>query len=671
MSPSDIRAPDRDGDPDLRAVRERFEYALDAMAAASSFTRAGHLSRLLVATLRLLACPGGAAAIHAHAHRLDAAGVFAGSDWDHPERLQPELARGSLTGSEDAIAVEALSQLRLLAVACGQHAHPGIGAEAARDFLERSLVLNLDLLGEDYSEAGRFSPAGRHRAAVRALLAYELEQLGGAQVLEALIDEADRILQQRPIDVADVRRMLGHAERLLEREVPDSPQAGRARELLAAMRGPTELSAGSLEDYVDGVARLDDDARRRELAALGESLRRTGLACPAHALVLVDLAERGSRADLVEALGLDAIGTDSLEPNESLVRGLIAEAVRPETAQCILGLSHLLDRGILFFPPVAPALRRIMRLEPLAEVSEHLRGEFGHDDPPPARSLLLAGVISVLGLPLGVSQGNNPTCQSARAISLWAQCDPGFLLEMITWAARDGEIDLHFEGSLIRSTELTEGLVEDLHTDLDTVSLLLVPHLDKIYWEMGRRIVGRGEDGHRWINPEFHGWWVHRGFATTIDYSTGGVIDFTGFIRRFHAAYHPDYNNGTQLIYPQPAGVVATDAFGEFVGYHAIAIQRVDRDADDVMRVYFYNPNNEGRQDWGQGIVTSTLGHGEIPGESSLPFDQFCARLYVFHYNERELGDWQAVPEAAVAPIAALVRDGWASGRTWHEVVPG
>jgi hypothetical protein len=318
---------------------------------------------------------------------------------------------------------------------------------------------------------------------------------------------------------------------------------------------------------------------------------------------------------------------------------------------------------------VPAALGRLTRLEPLEEVSAHLQEEFDHGEPPSGRCLLLAGVISVLGLPLGVSQGNNPTCQSARAISLWAQADPGFLLELIMWAARDGEIDLHFEGDLIRSSELTEGLIEDFHTDLDTVSLVLVPHLDKIYWEMGRRIVGRGEDGHRWINPEFHGWWVHRGFASTFDYASGAVVDFAGFIRRFHAAYHPEYNDGACLIYPQPAGIVATDPFGTFVGLHAIAIQRVDTDADGVMRVYFYNPNNEGRQDWGQDIVTSTSGHGEEPGESSLPFEQFCARLYVFHYNERELGDVEAVPDDTIEWIAGLVREGWACDRPWHEVV--
>lgn len=647
---------------------DRFHEALENVARVTPMTRAGHLPRLFNATLRLLKLPGGAERIYQHAGHFDQAGVFEGSDWNHPDKLQPELSRGSLTGTTDAVAVESLSRLRMLAIAEGSYRHPDVSAAAAGDYLQRSLIFSLDLLQPDHSEAGR---AGKGpREAVRHLLSFELERLGGASVINALVAEADRILEQRPIDVAVPRQLLDQVGRLLEREdLPDSDALGRGRVLLAACRGPTGLTQRAIADCVAGFEAMSPAGREAELTALGESMRETGLVCPGHGAILSLLAETGSDRQLGLAMGLDPVGRDSLDAFNALVRALIREAVSPATAQCILGLSNLLDRGMLFFPPVPGALWRLTRLEPLPEVSAHLREQFAHPEPPSGRSLLLAGVITVLGLPLGVSQGNNPTCQSARAISLWAQVDPGFLLELVMWAARDGEIDLHFEGDLIRSSELTEGLIEDFHTDLDTVSLVLVPQLDKIYWEMGRRIVGRGEDGHRWINPEFHGWWVNRGFATTIDYATGAVVDFAGFVRQFHAAYHPDYNDGAELIYPQPAGIVATDSFGAYVGLHAIAIQRVALDHEGVMRVYFYNPNHEGRQDWGQGIVTSTSGHDEIPGESSLPFDQFCARLYVFHYNERELGDPLAVPDAAVESITRLVRESWAVERAWHEVV--
>ena len=128
---------------------------------------------------------------------------------------------------------------------------------------------------------------------------------------------------------------------------------------------------------------------------------------------------------------------------------------------------------------------------------------------------------------------------------------------------------------------------------------------------------------------------------------------------------------GVELIYPQPAGIVATDPFGVYLGLHAIAIERVALDSEGVTSVCFYSPNNEGRQDRGQGIVTSTHRHGEIPGEYSLPLSQFCARLYVFHYIERELGDPDAVPDDTVETITLTVRESWACDRAWHEVVLG
>ncbi|MDZ7771119.1 MAG: hypothetical protein U5K38_19815 [Woeseiaceae bacterium] len=68
----------------------------------------------------------------------------------------------------------------------------------------------------------------------------------------------------------------------------------------------------------------------------------------------------------------------------------------------------------------------------------------------------------------------------------------------------ENDVVMHFEGDAVRSSELTFGLAEELHTELDPVSLVLTPHLDKIYMEMSRRTIGRGEDGHRWVNPEFH-----------------------------------------------------------------------------------------------------------------------------------------------------------------------
>ncbi|MFP3488643.1 hypothetical protein R0K20_13625, partial [Staphylococcus sp. SIMBA_130] len=74
-------------------------------------------------------------------------------------------------------------------------------------------------------------------------------------------------------------------------------------------------------------------------------------------------------------------------------------------------------------------------------------------------------------------------------------------MEIIPRAARDGDIDMVFEGVQIHSKDLQGGLAPDLHPELDPVSLVLVPHLDRIYSEMMSRVALRGEPGHRWVNP--------------------------------------------------------------------------------------------------------------------------------------------------------------------------
>ncbi|MDN5849169.1 MAG: hypothetical protein L0H63_05950 [Nitrococcus sp.] len=649
----------------VEQLAQQLSRGLDRIEAAAPFAKANHLARIWDVAIRLLKKPTGVEALYAQASRFDSAGVFYGGDWDQPASLQPSLVTTALHGQAHSIATETLSELRLLAIATGEADSEAISAAEARGFLESVLALNLDLLFTISSEASRAQRTplteGIHR-----LFRFIADRLGMGGVLASLVEEAARLLLQQPIMVHRIKAMIEAAAHGLP-EVDNTGVRDWTLQLIHAVHGPTPLARDNEApaSYARALEGLDADGLSAEARAFALSMDATGLACPQHAVLLRHLNEHGSNADLALALGLDSVGRDSLDAYAALVHRLINAAVYPETAHCLYGLARLLERGVLFFPPAAPGLWRLLQLELKPEVAKALVGQGG---PSPLASLV-AGTLSVLGQPLGVGQGDNPTCQSARAISLWSQSDPGFLLELITWAARDNEIDMHFEGALLRSSELQSGLVEELHTELDPVSLVLVPHLDRIYAEMGRRCAGRDEDGHKWINPEFHGWWVHRGFATCIQYASGDVIDFEGFMRLFHATYHPAYNDGRGLIYPQPAGIAATDSHGNYIGAHAVTIQRVAIDRDDVIRVYFYNPNNDSGQDWGQGIVTSTHGHQEFPGESSLAFEQFAARLYVFHYNLREQGDPAAVPAQEVERIATLVRESWARNVGWHTVV--
>jgi hypothetical protein len=281
----------------------------------------------------------------------------------------------------------------------------------------------------------------------------------------------------------------------------------------------------------------------------------------------------------------------------------------------------------------------------------------------PASTALLAGVIDVLGQPLGVGQGNNPTCQAARAISMWALTAPDYLLRMVARAARDDEIRIFFEGEAISSAEAPDGTIAAPLTDVDPVSMVLVPHLDRIYIEMGRRVAQRSGDPHEWINREMHGWWVGRETALAVDIPTGALTNYDEFVARFYALYHPAHNRDRPVVHPQPAGIAITDSLGRFIGWHAISILRVGLDPSEQVRVFFFNPNNDGGQDWGHDVVVSTEGNGERFGESSLPIDEFASRLYLFHFDPCDLGDVAAVPATILAEVESLARATWAAER--------
>ena len=281
---------------------------------------------------------------------------------------------------------------------------------------------------------------------------------------------------------------------------------------------------------------------------------------------------------------------------------------------------------------------------------------------------LIGGTLKILGQPLGVGQGNNPTCQSARGISMWSQHAPAKLIDMIITVATQNNLIVRFENQDLESIKLAKGLMDDLDYDLDVVSVLLVPHLDKIYNEMMLRATGRGEDPHKWVNPSMYGHWIQVGFASVYDYLTNSIMDFEGFIRIFYAAFHPDFNGNRQMSYPNPVGIFITSSKGEMVGFHAISLLRVSRSPEGEVRAYFLNPNNEGRQNWGQGINPSVYGHGEKHGESSLPIHEFASRLYAFHYNQLDVTPYLIkVPDQHILRVEKLAKESWGKSYVWSQ----
>ncbi|MBF5057320.1 hypothetical protein Y5W_02614 [Alcanivorax sp. 521-1] len=641
------------------AALARFERALDQLAQSREFAKGLHSAKVLQQAARLLREPDGPARLLERAADLEAAGVFAGTDWAHPEILQADLTVNTLRlGHADDITLECLSELRLLAVARGLP-HPALSAEQAHHYLAQVLALNLDLLFDLGGEAIRIRQ-GRLAPAVRGVLQLLVEHIGYDNILDRLIEEIWRILAQRPVRLDHIKAMITQIAACLYNPSIDVSGSRGADRLVSALFGPTQACSEDpgLPLYQERLAAMDGPSLAQEANGFARAMHDTGLVSPYHTLFLRFALDQS--ADLVStALGLSATGRDGLLCYQELVYALIDAAVHPETAQTVYGLALLLERGTLFAPPMAPALWRQLNLELCPEAEAAILRAQG--EAVPARVRLLADVLGVLGLPLGIGQGNNPTCQSARALSMWAHNDPDYLLQMIVWAARDDDLVMHFEGQRLSSKELSVANAAPL--DVDAVSALLVPHLDRIYHAMGALCADRGDDPHRWINPEFHGWWVGRGFKLAVDLASGALRDYEGFVRHFHACYHPLHNGNQPLIHPQPAGLAVTDSAARFVGWHAITIQRVALDQEEIMRVYFYNPNNDSGQDLGNGVKVSTEGRGERFGESSLPVAEFVSRLYIFHFDPLEHLEPARVPARDVAEVEALARGSWARDR--------
>ena len=647
----------------LTRLLDNLDDATRILAKAQAFAKPAKIGRVLDTARRIMLEDDGPAAIEKRSKALEEAGLYDGTDWAEPQILIPALTPYSLSSAEsNTVTVECLSELRMLAIALGDYKHTGFSAEQAHHYLTQSIALNLDLLFSPVSEAERVKQ-GRLAEVPRALIHHIAHRIGFEHIIDQLIEEIWRILRQRQIQVNPIKRMITQIAicQTSEGMVLGSSGLGAAR-LVSSLYGPTQASNGDpgITSYEQCLISLDEQALQAEAMGFARAMHDTGLVSPYHASFLRFIYEEHENL-LADALGLSGTGRDGLLCYRDLIKALIKECVWPATAQAVYGIAMMLERGILYQQGVSQSLWRQINLT-LSDWAES-RLQFMCDGIINARTRLIEGVVCMLGSPLGIGQGNNPTCQSARALSIWATSDPTYLLQIITCIARDNDLSMNFEGHAISSNKCLETAAGPLPFDLDPVSLLVVPHLDGIYMEMGRLCLNREGDPHRWINPEFHGWWVGRGFCINVDVASGQLIDLETFIRNFHAHYHPFYNGNQPLIHPQPAGIAITDSMARFIGWHAITIERVALDQHSEMRVYFFNPNNDSGQNWGNGVIVSTADHGERFGEASLPFEQFASRLYIFHYDTLEYGEPDKVPAETLQSIKSLIESSWGLDR--------
>lgn len=656
-----------------------FHDALRRLRSAEAWQRPQQLPPLLAIIGQLLTTAEGTVQVYQHSIALEQAGVFADSPWENPRHLAAPLVGGTLHVGGTTTLLELVSELRMLAYATEEGTHqdtkPTISAAEATRFLEDVVVHNLEWAFPGATEHTR-DLATHLQQAVSETFALLLTHLPTNTLKQRLADEVQVLAAQRPIVTVRIRALLAkvHSDVVLE---PDQLADQLLQHYLDALYAPSPLAKQQqdADGYATAFAALSAEERHAECSALSQTMLEHGLVSDFHPLAVRAVRHDGDL--LATLLGLDAYGRAQLDNHHTLLQTLIERAIAPETAQAVYGLARLLERGLLSREPVANSLKRLMALEMHPEVRDNIAHVCRTLTP---RDRLLADVLSVLGQPLGISQGSSPTCQSARGLSLWSQHAPGKLLDMVLSAATSNNLAMRFDEQVLNSQDLPQGLVDTIDARLDAVSIVLVPHLDRLYNEMMRRASLRLEDPHKWVNPALYGHWIPTGFISAYDTASQSIRNYDTFVRTFYATHHPAYNGGHDLVYPNPVGLFITASSGKLLGFHAVSLLRVGEHAGQV-RVYFLNPNDEGRQDWGQGITPTVANNGERPGESSLPFAHFAARLYAFHYNERDLGDLGnretlgnggsqtdidgAAIDAAIDEVTQLAKDSWGKTYIW------
>lgn len=269
-------------DPDTSAFVAKFDEALELLALARQSDPAARNTEVLEAALHVMAAPDGLDALYARIPAMEAKGVFTNGDWGQPAILRPALAVRTLRqGAPDFMAIEALSELRLLAVAMGDYRHPGISAEQARNFLTQVTALNLDLLSGQMSEADRERPQGLGHI-VNLLYQFLLSRLGYESILDSLVGEVRRLLAQRPIQTDSIKQMVSQIAKCLFDPEIDTSGMQKAARLVSALFGPT---IGCRDDpgfavYSERLAAMDEIALTEEAQGFASGMHETGMVSP-------------------------------------------------------------------------------------------------------------------------------------------------------------------------------------------------------------------------------------------------------------------------------------------------------------------------------------------------------------------------------------------------------
>ena len=127
-------------------------------------------------------------------------------------------------------------------------------------------------------------------------------------------------------------------------------------------------------------------------------------------------------------------------------------------------------------------------------------------------------------------------------------------------------------------------------------------------------------------------------------------------MRIFYASFHPEYNGVPPDLSRSP-GYFHYRRQANMLGYHAIS-SCASSNPRGILAGLFFNPNSEGRQNWGQAIQPSVSGNGE-PMENLLPVHQFVS---AFTHFTTTICNWKGsrkVPKEPVTKVEKLARESW------------
>jgi len=651
-------------------VYENFKNGLEELKAATSLSKPIAANKLTSQVDILALTPDGISYLYKHIKEVESAGFFEGSPWADPSRQIPSLVKGTLLAGHPTSSTEILSELRTLYYARGDGSTDKISQEEAAAFIEEVLVLNLEFAFDELSEVSRQKLNEQERKKVVNHFDFLMSNMELDNIKDKLAAEIELVCQQRPLVTTGIRNLIGTVHQQIDISGDSEPE--RALNFFVnALYYPGQIARNhsDLKAYQNAIETASLEALEAEVKSTGEFLHKTGLTNPHLAILLRHCVS--NHPNLISTLlHLSNKGKSDWEKHKTFVTDLIETVFEADNFKGIYGLKRMLERNLFSRRAVCAGITNLKLVSLNSKVEERILKSIGNPKANiDAMQYLLAGVIGLLGQPLGIGQGNNATCQSARGINMWAQHAPAKLLNMITTVATANNLIMRFENSDLESIKLGKGLVDKLDHNLDAVSVVLVPHLDKIYNEMMRRAAGRGEDPHRWVNPALYGQWIQTGFASAYSYLTDSIQDYEGFIKLFLAAFHPDFNGGREMVYPNPIGIFITSSKGDMLGFHAVSLLRIKKQENGDVRAYFLNPNNEGRQDWGQGIKPTVYGHDERHGESSLPIEHFLARVYAFHFNKlNAMAHLNDVSPKIVEAITKLAQESWGKSYTWSKI---